>query len=54
MSARGAYYAAFGVLALIVLLFCGMAVGYADPDAPVNAVESPRMELGEFAAWVGG
>lgn len=34
------------------LLFCGMAIGYEDPAAPVNAIESPRMEFKDFAAWV--
>jgi len=34
------------------LLFCGMAIGYEDPAAPVNAIESPRLAFEDFAAWV--
>ncbi|HSV54276.1 MAG TPA: nitroreductase family protein [Burkholderiaceae bacterium] len=34
------------------LLFCGMAIGYEDPAAPVNAIESPRVGFHDFAAWV--
>lgn len=32
-----------------LLLFCGMAIGYADPAARVNALASERMPLEEFA-----
>jgi nitroreductase len=28
-----------------LLLFCGMAIGYRDPDAPVNALVSDREPL---------
>lgn len=34
------------------LLFCGMAIGHADPDAPVNSLESERMPLDEWARFV--
>ncbi|MET1756752.1 nitroreductase [Novosphingobium sp. RD2P27] len=36
------------------LLFCGIAIGHRDPDAPVNNFERPRVPLGEqvrFAGW---
>ena len=32
-----------------LLLFCGMAIGYADNAAPVNRLRSERMKLEEFA-----
>ena len=34
------------------MLFCGMAIGYRDPDAPVNALRSSRMPLDDFARFV--
>ena len=34
------------------MLFCGMAIGHADPDAPVNTLESARMPLDQWATWV--
>ncbi|MEM8925076.1 MAG: nitroreductase [Actinomycetota bacterium] len=34
------------------MLFCGMAIGKGDPDAPVNSLESPRMPLQKWASWV--
>jgi nitroreductase len=34
------------------MLFCGIAVGHADPDAPVNQLESDRMPLEEWARFV--
>ncbi len=34
------------------MLFCGMAVGVADPDKPVNTLQSERMPLDDFARWV--
>jgi nitroreductase len=34
------------------MLFCGVAVGHADPDAPVNTVRSERMPLEEWATFV--
>ncbi|HXI87683.1 MAG TPA: nitroreductase, partial [Parvularculaceae bacterium] len=33
-------------------LFCGMALGYADPDAPVNKLRSERAPLEEFATFM--
>lgn len=34
------------------MLFCGMAIGHADPDAPVNSLESERMPLDAWATFV--
>jgi len=34
------------------MLFCGVAVGYADPDAPVNALVSERMPLQDWATFL--
>ena len=34
------------------MLFCGVAIGYADPDAPVNSLRSERMSLDDFARFV--
>jgi hypothetical protein len=34
------------------MLFCGMAIGHADPDAPVNTLVSERLPLDEWATWV--
>ncbi len=34
------------------MLFCGMAIGHADPDAPVNTLVSDRLPLDEWATWV--
>ncbi len=36
-----------------LMLFCGMAIGHADPAAPVNSLESERMALEEFATFRG-
>jgi nitroreductase len=33
------------------ILVCGLSVGYADPDAKVNAFVPPRMELGEYVRF---
>ncbi|HEY2069838.1 MAG TPA: nitroreductase [Rhizomicrobium sp.] len=33
------------------MIFCGMAIGYADEAAPVNAVESERAPLEEFVVF---
>ena len=33
-------------------LFCGMAIGHADPDAPVNGLRSERFPLEEFTTFV--
>ncbi len=35
-------------------LYCGMALGYADPDAKVNALRSARTEIDEFTTFVTG
>ena len=35
------------------LLYCGMALGYADPDAPVNAMRSERDPVEAFARFEG-
>lgn len=35
------------------LLFCGMAIGYADQDAAVNRLESRRLPLEAFASFRG-
>ena len=34
------------------MLFCGVALGYADLDAPVNSLESERMPLEMWARFV--
>jgi nitroreductase len=34
-------------------LFCGLALGYADPNAAVNNLESPRAPMGEVATYLG-
>ena len=34
------------------MLFCGMGVGTADPEAAVNDLDSPRMPLERWASWV--
>jgi nitroreductase len=36
-----------------MLLFCGMAVGYADESHPVNRLRTERAELDEFASFRG-
>ena len=35
------------------MLFCGMALGFADPDAAVNRLETERARLSEFAVFSG-
>ncbi len=35
------------------LLFCGMAIGHADPDAVVNTLVTERMPLDQWATFVG-
>jgi nitroreductase len=32
-----------------LMLFSGMALGYRDPDAPINALRTRRAPLEEFA-----
>ena len=34
------------------MLFCGVAVGRADPDAPINSLESERMPLEDWATFL--
>lgn len=34
-------------------LFCGMAIGYADPEAAVNRLETERLPLEQFATFRG-
>ena len=34
------------------MIFCGMAIGTADPDAPINSLVSERMPLDEWATFV--
>ncbi|WP_229722375.1 nitroreductase [Xylophilus rhododendri] len=33
------------------MVVCGMAMGYADPDDPVNGFQPPRIAAGEFVRW---
>lgn len=33
-------------------LYCGLSIGYADPDAPVNAVVADRAALDDFAKFL--
>ena len=35
------------------MLFCGMAIGYADESAAVNRLDSRRLPLAEFATFLG-
>lgn len=35
------------------VLFCGMAIGYEDTDAPVNALHTERVPLAEIATFLG-
>ncbi|MDR2127852.1 MAG: nitroreductase [Burkholderiaceae bacterium] len=34
------------------MLVCGMALGWADPDAPVNTFSAPREPVSAFTHWV--
>ncbi|HZQ36004.1 MAG TPA: nitroreductase, partial [Dehalococcoidia bacterium] len=34
------------------MLFCGMAIGHADPAAPINGLRSRRMPLEQFATFL--
>ena len=34
------------------MLVCGMALGYADVDAPVNGFVTPRVPVAEFTRWL--
>jgi nitroreductase len=35
------------------IFFCGVAIGYRDPDAPVNNFKVPRAPLDEVVTWEG-
>ena len=35
------------------IFFCGMAIGYRDPDAPINNFDVPRVELDAAITWRG-
>jgi nitroreductase len=35
------------------LVYCGMALGFADPEAPVNSLRSRREEVADFATFQG-
>lgn len=35
------------------ILFCGLAIGYRDPDAPVNNFAVPRIPIGDAISWQG-
>jgi nitroreductase len=35
------------------MLICGMGLGYADPEAPVNRFRPERLPVGEFTHWHG-
>ena len=35
------------------MLVCGMALGHADPDAPVNGFHTPREPVASFTHWLG-
>ena len=35
------------------MIYCGMALGYADPDAPVNRLRSERVAVEEFTTMLG-
>ena len=34
------------------MLVCGMALGYADPQAPVNGFHTPRVPVADFTTWL--
>lgn len=34
------------------MLFCGMAIGYRDPEAPVNRLRADRAPTGEWLRWL--
>ncbi len=34
------------------MLVCGMALGYADPDATVNGFHTPRVPVADFTTWL--
>ncbi len=51
-ATRAATVARFLKLPADTQLYCGMALGYADPDAAVNRLSSTRAPLEEFVAFV--
>ena len=34
------------------MLFCGMAIGYRDPDAPINSLRTSRRPLQDWATFL--
>ena len=36
-----------------LMLFCGMGIGYADENNPINSFKSKRIELEDFAQFIG-
>ncbi len=34
------------------VLVCGMALGHADPQAPVNGYDTPRVDAAQFCRWL--
>jgi nitroreductase len=51
-AVRGALHAHF-VLPQNEMIYCGMALGYADPQAKVNRLRSDRATVAEFAVFHG-
>jgi nitroreductase len=35
------------------MLFCGMAIGYADPHAPINRLLTSRAPVEQFTTFLG-
>lgn len=35
-----------------LMLFCGLAIGYEDPEAPINSFKTERMPLSDWATFV--
>lgn len=36
-----------------LMLFCGMGIGYADPENPINRFRSSRADVNEFSEFIG-
>lgn len=51
-AARAKTVSAFLSLSADEQLYCGMALGYADPDAKVNALRSSRVSVEAFATFL--
>ncbi len=51
-AARAATVSAFLGLSDGEQLYCGMALGYADPSAKVNELRSSRVEVDDFATFI--